>query len=404
MTVPPVLTCSIAPAAEDAASTDLLVLGPSIGTTTSLWESTLPFLRAALPRTRILRFDLPGHGSSPRAGGAQTLSDLADAVVRLVDQVGGGRFHYAGVSLGGAIGIELAARHPERLLSLALIATDARIGTVESWTDRALQVRTQGTSSLVEGSSQRWFAADSVAREPDGTSRALRELETVDDESYALAAEALAVFDRRGDLSEIAHHRIRTVAVSGAADAVTTPDDLARLADALGAPHVSVDDAAHLVPIEQPESTAAAIAALVTGASTGSAPAPGSDSDRARFDRGMRVRREVLGDAHVDAATARITPETAAFQEFITRYAWGEVWDRPNLDRRARSVATLASLVTGGHHAEITMHVRAALRNGLTRDQITEVMLHTALYAGLPAANAALALARDVFASLDDER
>ncbi|RXZ67752.1 4-carboxymuconolactone decarboxylase [Agromyces albus] len=115
----------------------------------------------------------------------------------------------------------------------------------------------------------------------------------------------------------------------------------------------------------------------------------------------MAVRRAVLGDAHVDAATAAITPETAAFQDFITRYAWGEIWAREQLSRRERSIATLASLVTGGHEAEIRMHVRAALRNGLTTAEIAEVMLHTALYAGLPAANTALGIAREVFAELD---
>jgi 3-oxoadipate enol-lactonase/4-carboxymuconolactone decarboxylase len=115
----------------------------------------------------------------------------------------------------------------------------------------------------------------------------------------------------------------------------------------------------------------------------------------------MAVRRAVLGDAHVDRATAAITAETADFQDFITRYAWGEVWARPQLTRQQRSIATLASLVTGGHEHELRMHVRAALRNGLTRAEIAEVVHHTALYAGLPAANSALAIMREVFAESD---
>lgn len=115
----------------------------------------------------------------------------------------------------------------------------------------------------------------------------------------------------------------------------------------------------------------------------------------------MTVRREVLGDAHVDRAVAGTTSETAAFQDFLTRTAWGDVWARPDLTRRERSIATLASLTTGGHENEIAMHVRAALRNGLSRDEIAEVLLHTALYAGLPAANSAFAIMRDVFAQAD---
>ena len=122
-------------------------------------------------------------------------------------------------------------------------------------------------------------------------------------------------------------------------------------------------------------------------------------SDR---DRGMRVRREVLGDAHVDRSVAATTPFTEAFQDFLTRYAWGEVWSRPGLDRRTRSAVTLAVLTALHCRDELAMHVRAALRNGLSPAEISEVLLHTALYAGLPAANEAFAIARDVLA--EEER
>jgi 4-carboxymuconolactone decarboxylase len=112
----------------------------------------------------------------------------------------------------------------------------------------------------------------------------------------------------------------------------------------------------------------------------------------------MKVRREVLGDAHVDRAAANADEFTADFQDFITRYAWGEVWDRPGLDRRTRSAATLAALISLRAENEIAMHVRAALRNGLTPDEIKEIILHTAIYAGLPAANAAFAIAQEIIA------
>ena len=116
------------------------------------------------------------------------------------------------------------------------------------------------------------------------------------------------------------------------------------------------------------------------------------------IERGMKIRREVLGDEHVDRAQARKDEFTSDFQEFITRYAWGEVWARPGLDRRARSIATLAALVSLRAENEIAMHVRAALRNGLTPEEIKEVILHTAVYAGVPAANAAFAIAQEVIA------
>ena len=118
------------------------------------------------------------------------------------------------------------------------------------------------------------------------------------------------------------------------------------------------------------------------------------------YDAGMRVRRQVLGDAHVDRAQARTSPMTAPFQEFITRGAWGQVWTRPQLDRRTRSCLTLALLAALGHERELAMHVRAALRNGLDATEIAEVLLHTAVYAGVPAANAALAVAQETLAEL----
>ena len=114
------------------------------------------------------------------------------------------------------------------------------------------------------------------------------------------------------------------------------------------------------------------------------------------FEQGLRVRREVLGDEHVDAAQARTTELTADFQSLITRYAWGEIWARPGLDRRTRSCITLAMLVALGRHEELAMHVRAAVRNGLSREEIKEVLLQTAVYCGVPAANSAFAVAERV--------
>ena len=115
-------------------------------------------------------------------------------------------------------------------------------------------------------------------------------------------------------------------------------------------------------------------------------------------EQGMKVRREVLGDEHVDRATEETTAFTADFQDLITRYAWGEIWARPGLDRKTRSCITLAALVALGRDHELPLHVRAALRNGLTADELKEVLLHTAVYAGVPAANSAFAIAQQVLA------
>src|SRR5436189_43078 len=117
---------------------------------------------------------------------------------------------------------------------------------------------------------------------------------------------------------------------------------------------------------------------------------------RMTYEEGMRVRREVLGDAHVDRANERKSGFTEDFQDLITRYAWGEIWTRPGLDRRTRSAITLTALVARGHYEELALHVRAALRNGLTSDEIAEVLLHSAIYCGVPAPNAAFRVAQRV--------
>ena len=115
-----------------------------------------------------------------------------------------------------------------------------------------------------------------------------------------------------------------------------------------------------------------------------------------KYDDGLQVRREVLGDEHVDRATAGATELTREFQELITEYAWGSIWTRPGLDRRSRSLITLTALVARGHHEELALHLRAALRNGLTVDEIKETLLQTAIYCGVPDANTAFRIAQSV--------
>jgi 4-carboxymuconolactone decarboxylase len=127
-------------------------------------------------------------------------------------------------------------------------------------------------------------------------------------------------------------------------------------------------------------------------------------TDLEHFTRGMQIRREVLGDAHVDRSVEGQTAFSAPFQDFITRTAWGDVWLRPGLDRQTRSVITLTALLALGHHAELAIHVRGAMNNGLTPEQIGEVFLQAAVYAGVPAANTAFAIAQTVFDTIGDDQ
>lgn len=391
----PRLHASMSPVAQATLSSELLVLLPSLGTGTELWDGVVAELAFSNPSLRILRVDLPGHGASPPAQDAFTVADLARAVLRLVDEVGGGSFFVAGVSLGGAVALELALLAPERVRSLGMICSGARLGEPSAWNERAAQVRASGTASLATRSAGRWFAPGYLRDAPNGPgARLLSRLLDVDDESYATCCEALAAFDATAELGSLA---LPTLLVSGEHDAVTTPETMRELAERIpGARYADIAGASHLAVIERPSEAAALLRTLIDRAAA-IRPSTDASAGEAR-EVGVAVRRAVLGDAHVDAAEAAVTPETADFQDFLTRYAWGEVWSRPGISRRERSIATLAVLVADGHLHEVRMHVHAALRNGLSREEIAEVVLHVALYAGLPASNAAFAVVKDVFA------
>ncbi|GIH25104.1 3-oxoadipate enol-lactonase [Acrocarpospora phusangensis] len=354
--------------ADGPAGAPALILGPSLGTSLAVWE---PQAAALARHFRVVRFDLPGHGGSA-AVPLSSMGDLAGRVLDLAGALGVERFHYAGISLGGAIGAWLAAHHPGRIESLALLCSAARFGEPEAWRDRAALVRAEGTGPLASAALGRWFTEEG-ARTP-AAQRLAADLAAADPDGYADCCDALAGYDLRGHLARIT---APTLVVAGRDDPATPPAVARELADGIpGAALAEIPRAAHLANVERPEAVLAAL--------RGHLPVPD----------GMTVRRAVLGDEHVDRAVAATTGFTADFQDFITRYAWGEIWTRPGLDRRTRSCITLTALVAGGHLEELAMHVRAAVRNGLTPDEIKEVLLQTAVYCGVPAANAAFAVAQ----------
>ncbi|GAA1953908.1 3-oxoadipate enol-lactonase [Nocardioides panacihumi] len=357
-----------------------LVVGPSLGTSvTALWGPCAELLG---DRFHVVGWELPGHGRGAPASAAFTIEDLAGAVVEAVDRtIGGGSFAYAGDSLGGAVGLQLALSVPDRLTGVAVLCTGARIGTPEGWRERAALVRASGTPVMVEGSARRWFAPGFLERRPEVGTALLSSLQDADKESYSLACEALAEFDVRDRLPAIG---VPLLAVGGSDDEPTPAAILRADADAVpGARFVELDGVAHLAPAEAPRTVASLLADLLRDP---------------RHEAGMAVRRAVLGDAHVDRAVAGTTDVNRDFQDLITRYAWGSIWTRPGLARRDRSIAVLTALVAGRHFEELEFHLRAALTNGLTREEIVEVLLQSAIYVGVPAANTAFAVANRVLA------
>ncbi|WP_225657305.1 bifunctional 3-oxoadipate enol-lactonase/4-carboxymuconolactone decarboxylase PcaDC [Streptomyces pseudogriseolus] len=406
---------------EDA---PVLILGPSLGTTWHMWDRQIPELTK---QWRVFRFDLPGHGGAP-AHPAASVADLATRLLATLEGLGVHRFGYAGCALGGAVGIELALRHPERLASLALIAASPRFGTADEFRQRGVIVRTNGLDPIARSSPERWFTGGFAAAQPAITEWAVQMVRTTDPGCYIAACEALASFDVRAGLGSVG---VPTLVLVGSEDQVTGPAEARTLVAGIPDARLAVvPGASHLVPVEQPAAVtdllvrhfstawqpfpenatghvvlpAAAPAAPVAVApqpapvaAIAPAPAPPqAQSAPDTYDAGIKVRREVLGDAHVDRILEQTDAFSEDFQELVTRYAWGEVWDRPGLDRRTRSCVTLTALVAGGHLDELAVHTRAALRNGLTPDEIKEVLLQAAVYCGVPAASRAFRVAQQV--------
>lgn len=237
-----------------AAGAPLIVLGPSLGTSAVLWESTAALLAR---QYRVAAWDLPGHGSSPAATDVVTVGEIALGVLDAVDRLGEETFFSAGVSLGGAVGLELLLHAQERVRAAAIICSGAKIGTPEGWVDRAVQVRSQGTASLVVPSASRWFAPGSIERHPEDTGRLLHALRDADDESYALCAEALAVYDVRALLGNI---RTPLLALWGEHDAVVGEREADEIAGGVVNGSVrQVAGAAHLAPVEEPAAVASVL-------------------------------------------------------------------------------------------------------------------------------------------------
>ncbi|BBY26908.1 4-carboxymuconolactone decarboxylase [Mycolicibacterium sediminis] len=370
----------------------VILLGPSLGTSAAtLWGDVAD---ALVSRARIVGWDLPGHGRSAPAE-AFTIADLAVAVLALADRIGAETFHYAGDSIGGAVGLQVALDAPDRVSTATLMCTGAAIGTPDGWRERAATVRAEGIAPMVASSPQRWFAPGFVERHPGVAAALLDGLSHTDPESYAQACEALADFDVAPRLREIT---APVLAIAGRDDVPTPPESLQRIAT--GVPNgefVVLDGVGHLAPAEAPDRVAALIAENV-----GLPPTPSSNTLDDVYRDGMAVRREVLGDAHVDRAVSATTDLTADFQRMITEYAWGGIWTRPGLDRRSRSMITLTALIARGHHEEFAMHVRAARRNGLSNDEIKELIMQTAIYCGVPDANSAFRIAADVLSDYDN--
>jgi 3-oxoadipate enol-lactonase/4-carboxymuconolactone decarboxylase len=366
------------------AGAPVVAFSNSLGSAIDMWDAIVPTLAG---RYRCLRYDTRGHGRSGTSGAAVTIDDLAGDLLGLMDAIGVERAHIVGLSLGGMTGQALASRHPERVASLTLIATAAHLPPVDFWETRARTVRAEGPGAVVDTIVPRWFTPAFREHSPEAVAKVRKSFMLIDREGYARCCEAIGAMDMRERLAQI---NAPTLVMVGANDPVTTP----AMAEALraGIPNaelVVIPSCAHLASVERPDIVAAYLTAFI-----------GRQADiignEDAFQKGLAVRKSVLGADYVEAALAKAGKFGADWQEFISRYAWGEVWDDTTLPRKTRSLLTLAMMVALHREEEFKLHLRPALGNGVSLEEVLALIKQAAVYAGVPAANAAMRWSREV--------
>lgn len=356
----------------------VLILSHSIGTDHAMWE---PQISDLLRYFQVLRYDTRGHGASDAPGGEYSIEMLGRDVLGLADALGISQFAFCGLSLGGAIGQWVAANAPERVTHLILANTSPQFGPPANWNTRIETVLKNGMAAIVDMAMQRFFSSETLAQKNAYAESIKRLLLGTDPTGYAGCCAALRDVDHTNSLRTI---KAPTLVIVGDRD-ISTPwtghgEILSREIPGARAIHLP---AAHLSNLERPHTFAAALLEFLR---------PQEEDAR---KAGFEVRRAVLGDAHVDKAIAATTDLTREFQDLITRYAWGTIWTRPVLDPRTRRLLVLATTAALGRWEEFTLHVRAGLAHELELCDLKEVLLQTAIYAGVPAANTGFHIASE---------
>jgi 3-oxoadipate enol-lactonase/4-carboxymuconolactone decarboxylase len=368
---------------DGPAGGEAVVLLHSLGTNLHVWDPQA----AALSRGhRVIRPDLRGHGLSEAPAGPYTMDLLARDALGVMDELGVRRAHVCGVSIGGRVAMEMATLAPDRVQSLVLCDTALEFPPPETWQQRMDVVAQGGMAAVADAVMERWVLDQSLP-----SSRALRRmLLRTDPVGYAGCAAALR--DTRG-ADVIGRITCPATVVVGDKDVSTPPAAAEAVRDAIpGSGFVTVADAAHIPTFEREAAVTRALLAHMEK----TVPTPGASAAEA----GSAVRRAVLGEEHVARSDAATTPLDAPFREFILEGVWGRVWTRPGLARRDRSLLCLAMLAALGHEDELRLHVRATRNTGVTEGEIAEVLLQVAAYAGVPAANSALRIAKAALAEM----
>lgn len=358
----------------------------SLGTDFGMWDRLVPHLRG---RYRVLRYDTRGHGKSSVVDEPFTIEDLADDLAGLLSALGIGKAHVCGLSLGGMTGQVFAVRHADRLSSLTLMATSAFMPSEASWGERAALVRTEGTAAIWPATAGRWFTKAFHDVGAPLIQLLERAFTGMDREGYARCCEAIGRMDLRPNLARIA---TPTLVIAGRGDPSTPSAMAEEIANGIkDADLVVLADAAHLLAFEQPERAAAQLLGFLDRQ-----PRDAHDGSGASFETGVQNRKAVLGAEHVERSLNAADAFALPWHRFISRVAWGDVWGDPRLSWKTRSMLTLTMMVALHREEEFKLHLRPALGNGVSLDELQAMLMQSAIYAGVPAANAGFRWVKEV--------
>jgi 3-oxoadipate enol-lactonase / 4-carboxymuconolactone decarboxylase len=367
-----------------------ILFSNSLGTSLEMWDEVI---RGVAPYYRCIRYDTRGHGRSEVIDRPASMDDLAADAAGLLDALGVEQAHIVGLSIGGMTAQALAVSHPGKVQTLSLLATTAYMPPASLWEERIRLVRAEGTAALAGATMERWFTQGFREGAPEKTGRVKAGFLATPAEGYAVCAGAIANMDLREPIRGI---KAPTLIIAGANDMGTTPamaeDIKARI------PHAELtilSPAAHLLAVERPEAVISHLLDFL--ARNGGVPV--SAAARSAFAAGLANRKAVLGVEHVERSLDGAGSFGAPWQDFLTRNAWGEIWGDETLPAKTRSLVTLAMMVTLGREEEFKLHIRPALRNGVSPDELRALLIQTAIYAGVPAANNAFKWVRETLGS-----
>lgn len=357
----------------------VLVLSHALGLDLGMWDVQAALLAR---HVRVLRYDTRGHGGSDTASGDANVAGLGADVIALVDALGIDRFAFCGVSLGGMVGQWLGAHHRDRLTHLVLANTSPRVADPAAMEDRRRVVLADGMAAVVDRVLDRFFSSAFRRRQPATVAWARGTLRATDAAGYAACCAAVRDHDGAPWLSRIT---TPTLVIGGSVD-VSMPWDVHGRVLAAGIPEARhrLLSTGHLSNLEAPAGFLAALTDVLL-------PRPAD-----ALDAGLAVRRATLGEAYVDRALASTTEFTREFQQLITTYAWGTIWTRPGLETKTRRLLVLAMTAALGRWEEFRLHLRAGLESELEPEDVEEVLLQVAVYAGVPAANTGFHVAREI--------